>query len=260
MLDTFNDTAPNGTGATYKGIDYNFLKGELEKFKDKKIILCAHYFYGPSETTQVKELIGNNNNIIGMFCGHTHRYAKYMSTYGKKIFETGNYSYSLNGSTTIYNPDTTWGFRNLELTSNGIETSVIRPTHTFNFDGNTYTHNYSIEDIEIIDTNIVYKNTADFHFKKDDNNNTTFNILSELPKNVYTLKDCQQISKNTDINDITEIGVYISRSVANSTTLTCDGGSLPTGTAAFKLVNEKLNGDLGDNINSYSIRQTLQPL
>lgn len=263
MLDTFNNPALTGAGGTYKGVNTTFLSNELKKFKDKKIFLCAHFFDKDNESETFKNIVKNNDNIIALFCGHTHTYRSYNlgAEYGNKmLYMTGNYSVSLNRSATIYNPDTTWGFRNLELTSSGIETSVIRPTHTFKFDGNTYTHNYSIEDIEIIDRNIVYKNTADFHFKKDDNNNTTFNILSELPKNVYTLKDCQLISENTDINDITEIGVYISPSVAVSTTLTCGGGSLPTGTAAFKLVNEKLNGNLSDNINYYAMRQTLQPL
>ena len=259
MLDTYNDTAPHGGGGTYKGIDYNFLKGELEKFKDKKIILCAHYFHGPSETTQIKELIGNNNNIIGMFCGHTHVYSEYMSSYGKKIFETGNFSYSLNGSTTIYNPDSTWGFRDLRLTENGIVTKSIRPAHTFVFEGETYEHEYTEGTATILSSSNIYKETANFHVEKDTPNNVTNQLLQELYSHVYTLKDSIIIQPNTDLNDITDIGVYMSINRGNTETLTCGEESVPWNYGGFKLINEKVTGHLGENITARSVRQTFIP-
>ena len=260
MLDTFNDTALDGGGGTYKGIDYNFLKGELEKFKDKKIILCAHYFYGPSETTEVKELIKNNNNIIGMFCGHTHNYSEYNSSYGKKIFETGNYSYLWrDGIGVYYNNNHTWGFREIKSTEDGIITKSIRPAHTFVFEGETYEHEYTEGTATILSSSNIYRETANFHVEKDTPNNVTNQLLQELYSHVYTLKDSIIIQPNTDLNDITDIGVYISVNRDNTETLTCGEESLFWTYGGFKLINEKVTGNLGENVTYVFIRQTFIP-
>ena len=260
MLDTFNDTALNGAGATYKGIDYNFLKGELEKFKDKKIFLCAHYFDGTNETEQVKNLIKNNNDIKALFCGHIHTYSEYESeTLGHKIFLTGNYSYSLNGSTTIYNSNTTWGFRDLRLTENGIVTKSIRPAQTYVFNNETFEHAYTESEETVISENEIYKETASFHVKKDKTSNVVHNFLKCIFKHVYTLADSEMINPNSNLNNITETGVYLSRNKENTETLTCGEDNLPWNGGGFKLIVEKLTGNLGQNISSRFLCQTLRP-
>lgn len=265
MLDTFNDTALNGAGATYKGIDYNFLKGELEKFKDKKIFLCAHYFYGPDETTELKNLISNNQDIIGMFCGHTHNYSEYHSSYGKRIYETGNYSCSLGYDSTkgyyvpVYKPEGTWGFREIKSTENGIITKSIRPAHTFVFEEETYEHEYTEGTATILSSSNIYRETANFHVEKDTPNNVTNQLLQELYSHVYTLKDSIIIQPNTDLNDITDIGVYMSINRGNTETLTCGEESLPWTYGGFKLINEKVTGNLGENVTYRYIRQTFIP-
>lgn len=262
MLDTFNSTSPNGAGAIYKGVNTTFLNNELKKFKNKKIFLFAHYFDKNNESETFKNIVKNNDNIIALFCGHSHNYRTYNlgEEYGNKmLYMTGNYSYSLNGSITIYNPDTTWGFRNLKLTENGIETEVIRPSHTFLFDNINYTHTYSIEDNEIITRQIVYKNTSNYHIEKDTNNNLLPEILREIYKKVYTLEDSLIIEKNSDLNNIQNPGIYISPNLTTTETLNCGGENLPYTNGGFRLINQKNTGNIGENESSRFITQYIFP-
>lgn len=127
-LDNYNSKLePNRTGdPDYTPTDVDYVKEQMEKYPDcKNVWLVAHAFEHEQETDAFKSLLKGEKRIKGLFAGHTHQCSviKLDNSFGgKKIAQTGNYSYTWYTAIpeTINMADVKnsfWGFRELNITS-----------------------------------------------------------------------------------------------------------------------------------------------
>jgi len=141
MLDTFKALPASAPcGADYTKIDYDFLKSALDKYKGKRMFLCAHYFDANSEdnktfTDAVRDLIKVNNDIVFMYRGHTHinSVTDMGDAYGgKRIIDIGGYGYKgekINGKYvfSIFDFKWAWGYQIIEVYDEFIKTYHLKP-------------------------------------------------------------------------------------------------------------------------------------
>lgn len=137
-LDTFEHQDPEeyDDDGTYKQVDTTYLSEQLELCSGKTIFLCSHYFNYNNESSTFKEMVRTNDDIVCLLAGHTHnsRVINLGSDYGNKLLlETGHYSYA--GSSAGDPENCMWGFRDVTLTSNGINSSYIVPEYTVTISG-----------------------------------------------------------------------------------------------------------------------------
>lgn len=138
-LDNYNDNLePYRNGdPSYTPTDTDYVKEQLQKYPDcKNVWLVAHMFEPAKETEEFKSIVKNEDRIKGLFAGHTHKcdVKKLDSSWGgKKIAETGNYSYTYY---TAYPPsdptefitkvqDSFWGFRELRISDEAAISNYI---------------------------------------------------------------------------------------------------------------------------------------
>ena len=151
MLDTFKALpAKGGCGAKHTQIDYDFLKSALDKYKGKKIFLCAHYFDTRGEnnktfTDAVRELIKDNGDIVFMYRGHTHinSVTDMGDAYGgKRVIDIGGYGYEgmvIDGkyNFSMFDFKWAWGYQIIEVYDEFIKTYHIKTdTHYVAGNGN----------------------------------------------------------------------------------------------------------------------------
>lgn len=133
LLDTYGehlDPTVHSDG-TYSGADVGYIKALLDRYPDKKVILCAHFFTPDIESAEFKTLVREESRILCLFCGHNHksRVAPLGEAYGNKsLLYTGNYSYSGEKEDPLRCP---WGFRDLVITEEGIVSRYITPKNTY---------------------------------------------------------------------------------------------------------------------------------
>ena len=74
MADTFAAVpAVGASGSSHTKLDGGFLQSFLEKYKGKKIFLCAHYFDAyESFDGKTKQIIKECSDIVCLFRGHVH--------------------------------------------------------------------------------------------------------------------------------------------------------------------------------------------
>lgn len=153
MLDNFNShLEPNATeNSVYTPSDMDFIQSEMAKYPDDKVWLVAHYFHASSETEAFKELVKNNDRIMGLFGGHDHMGdVKSTTAWGDKPYAMcGTYARSgtMTGEHTVgegsrfgYEPkplteaqqasldasiNNFWGFRELKITPDSAESNYI---------------------------------------------------------------------------------------------------------------------------------------
>lgn len=147
MLDNFNANlnAPEHNHGTYSFSDTEYISSVMEQYPDKKVFLCAHDFAFADECDVFKRLVRENNRILGLFAGHTHKseILPMGSEYGGKcLYRTGNYSYS--GEK---NPaDSMWGWRELIVGDKTVSTAYVVPNSTVMVGGEQITVKYHRQD------------------------------------------------------------------------------------------------------------------
>lgn len=140
------DTHSDGT---YVGVDAAEVRALMERYPDKKVILCAHWFHMDAESEEVRQLIRSDARILCLICGHAH-ISRILSTGeengNKPILYTGHYSYSGEKNTLrCLN-----GYRELVIDGDRITSKYIVPSHTYTVENVRFTNEYAEQDeIEI---------------------------------------------------------------------------------------------------------------
>lgn len=99
------DTFPEGMeenydvekGTPYVQVDVEYIQSVMDQYPTHKVWLVSHYFHHKGESDAFRELVRENDRIIGLFAGHSHQSSvipmgeEYAN---KTIAQTGHYSYS----------------------------------------------------------------------------------------------------------------------------------------------------------------------
>lgn len=242
MLDNFRDLSNiTESGSVYTGIDMVFLQEQINKFKDKNIVLCSHYFDINNES-DLSTLISNNDNIITLIQGHSHK-ANISDFNTKKIINIGNFSYPMD-MLNITEQDL-WGFSYIYTKNNGLHYKHCIPPfkYTNAFD---YSDTWRYINSTVIDSNFTkYDDTKNANIIINSNSihSRPLKYEEKINRNTNTLNDYIIISANTDLNNL-GVGCYMSCTQAISSTLLnipldeIDGG--------FKLIVEKIRHHKND--------------
>lgn len=132
----------------YTGADMDFIKKQMETYPDKRVIICSHYVEPWRDTEEFKALL-RDDRVVCLFAGHTHNSEIWHmeEEYGsKKTIFTGQYS-ELN---TKMLTKVMWGFRELIITDEYLESNYITPANTLTLNGEKINHPYGKQDGIII--------------------------------------------------------------------------------------------------------------
>ena len=103
----------------YLPVDVDYIQDQMDAHPDHKVYLVSHYFNMGAESEEFKALLRDNNRIVTLFQGHTHKCSVISlgeDCGSKTILQCGNFSYSGNKESTQSIVDSFWGFRDLILT------------------------------------------------------------------------------------------------------------------------------------------------
>lgn len=262
VLDTFNLPTTTGSGGSYKPVDVEYLRSvlALDEKNEKKYILFSHYFQESSETTEFKNIVENDDRILYLVQGHTHMY-EIQDFAGKKLITGGNVSvWLINGiGTRTYDAENTWGYVIHELTEDGMTVQHIQPAGVYFYDNNS-TERIEFPGLQsektVISTGISYKKSYDFSLEKDIANKNLYRG-NRLFEKTQSLKYARELISGTDLNNITEVGVYKCISSSSAQTLLNIPNNLNSG---FLLKVEMTQDATKTNkAANYSIRQTIIP-
>jgi hypothetical protein len=120
----------------YSPMDTEWVGGVMDKYPDKKVILISHFFDSSKEKRNSENIV-KDSRVVALFVGHHHhsRYQTLGSEFGNKyLIFAGNYSYGDSEKDPGSSP---WGFRDLILTDDRIETTYIIPANTIKVNGST---------------------------------------------------------------------------------------------------------------------------
>lgn len=125
MLDTFNSIpAKAASGSDVTVINESFLRDCLDSNSGKSIFICAHYIETQKTITpEIRDIIKNNDDIVFLFRGHTHRGAIIDlgdDFGGKKLIDIGGYGYcgmkiDNRYEFNIFDREWAWGYQILEI-------------------------------------------------------------------------------------------------------------------------------------------------
>ena len=167
------------------------------------------------------------------------------SDYGNKLLlETGHYSYA--GSSAGDPENCMWGFRDVTLTSNGINSSYIVPEYTVTISGEQVQDVWHTQDAAIIPINVQYQDTASNIINDDLVKHDEFNLLSMT----------KVLNENEELNNVTEPGVYACASTAIANTLLHKPVTFSTN---IKMIVEKSQSPLAATYSLKWISQTIIP-
>jgi predicted MPP superfamily phosphohydrolase len=130
MLDTFSQNLePNYKGNPLDSpADVAFVKSEMAKHPEcKNVYLVAHYFHTGVQSEEFKALL-KDSRVRGLFQGHTHQSSIVTlgaEFGGKKIAQTGNFSYTGESASADAVKNSFWGFRELIITPESAISSYI---------------------------------------------------------------------------------------------------------------------------------------
>ncbi len=130
--------------AVFTPLNIEFIRGEMAKYPDKKVILCAHHFAFDRENPEAHELV-LDDRVVCMFSGHVHRSSIYTMPddwNNKLLFRTGNYSYSKEEPPML----SMWGFRDVYLSDDEVTSRYIVPENTIIYKGEKITVPYGTQD------------------------------------------------------------------------------------------------------------------
>ena len=117
MPDSFgNNLEPSShmSEGEYSEFDVEAIKKQMAEYPSHKVYIISHHIDMNKQDSAFLELLKSNNNIIGLFSGHTHTASTLSgNTYGGKVLaETGNFSYTDDDDKETH----FWGFRDLVIT------------------------------------------------------------------------------------------------------------------------------------------------
>lgn len=161
MADTFADVPGHGAaGSAHTLLDETFLLECLEKYKGKKIFLCAHHFNADRTFAEsTKQIIKENEDIVCLFRGHVHinDVIELGEAFGgKQLIDIGGYGYSgrkvdNKWEFNIFDFKWAWGYQIIEIYDDKIKTYHIKT-------GNKYIATNGVFDVtETIEGEVEYK-------------------------------------------------------------------------------------------------------
>ena len=138
MADTFADTPASkknpGGGAPINPIHEDFLRESLEKYKGKKIFICAHHIDGDRITEEGKRLIKESGDVVFMYRGHVH--VNSVMDMGEecgnvKLFDIGGYGYAMHVidgkyDFNVFDFKWAWGYQIIEVYDDKIKTYHVK--------------------------------------------------------------------------------------------------------------------------------------
>jgi 3',5'-cyclic AMP phosphodiesterase CpdA len=138
MADTFASTPASKTdpcgGSVRNPIDDEFLRASLEKYKGKKIFICAHHIDDSLITEEGKRLIEESDDVVFMYRGHVHIH-NVLKLKGAcesvPLIDIGGYGYTgkvFNGKYdfNVYDYSIAWGYQILEIYDDKIRTYHVK--------------------------------------------------------------------------------------------------------------------------------------
>ena len=138
LMDTYKgglDPTEHHDGV-YTGANMEFIKKHMDAHPDKKVIICSHFIDPRKDTAEFKALL-REDRIICLFAGHTH---------GSKIWtldeEYGSKNVIFTGQYSELNVNSMWGFRELILNDDYIESNYITPESTVIINDEKIDHHY----------------------------------------------------------------------------------------------------------------------
>ncbi len=146
LMDTYKaklDPTEHSDG-TYTGADMKFIRSAMEKYPDKRVIICSHYVEPWKDCEEFIDLLRNDGRVVCLFGGHIHRSEIWgMEEYGAKpVFSCGHYADAGVKPAT----DCMWGYRRLVLNDDYIESCYVTPQNEIFIDGERILHPYGEQD------------------------------------------------------------------------------------------------------------------
>lgn len=109
---------------TYSAFDVAYLKKMMSQYPEHNVYIVSHHInMAQQQDSQFLNLLQTNENIVGLFSGHTHSALTLggeddTTTYGgKTVAQTGHFSWEKD--------TTSWGFRDLVITADSAECKYI---------------------------------------------------------------------------------------------------------------------------------------
>ena len=138
MADTFATTPCSkknpGGGSPINPIHDDFLRECLEKYKGKKIFICAHHIDGARITEEGKRLIKESGDVVFMYRGHCH--VNETIEMGEecgdvKLFDIGGYGYAMHiidgkYDFNVFDFKWAWGYQIVEIYDDKIRTYHVK--------------------------------------------------------------------------------------------------------------------------------------
>lgn len=125
----------------YQPMDVDFIQEQMDAYPDHRVYLISHYFNMNLESEEFKALLRDNDRIITLFQGHTHK-CNILSLGeecgSKYILQCGNFSYSGDSETTDDILNSFWGFRDLVITQEKAVSRYIIAESDATVNGNKY--------------------------------------------------------------------------------------------------------------------------
>ena len=130
----------------YTAIDVSFVKNEIEKNPNcNKIFILSHHLNMDKESTEFMSLLSNDSRIVGLFSGHTHKSSiSLIDANGIYIPHALSGNFSEGGKQTSSN--FSWGFRDLQITKDGISTRYYTASAKYYVDEQEYASTGSVSD------------------------------------------------------------------------------------------------------------------
>lgn len=154
MLDTFNSTpAKTASGSPYTPANIEFLKKELASLNNEKIFLCAHHICDEKESEEFKQIVREDDRILGMFRGHTHlnKILTYEDLGNKPLVDIGGYAYM--GKKigdryvfSIFDKSWAWGYQIVEVYDREIKSYHVTPAITYHASNGVFDIPHSTSD------------------------------------------------------------------------------------------------------------------
>lgn len=121
FLDNFSgdlDPDHNHDGV-YTQSDVAYIEQMMAEYPEHDVYLVAHYFDVNNESAAFKQLVKENDRIIALFAGHTHK-TGIIAIGEKNVAQTGNFAYFKDSAKESF-----WGFRELVITDENAYSQYI---------------------------------------------------------------------------------------------------------------------------------------
>ncbi len=143
MADTFPGTPAKkdnpASGSAVAPLDDEYLRVNLEKYKGKKIFICAHHIDSNLVTEEGRRLIKESGDVVCMFRGHIHINGVYDmgEAYGNvELIDIGGYGYcgmQYDGKYdfNVFDFKWAWGYQIVEIYDDKIRTYHVKTDNKY---------------------------------------------------------------------------------------------------------------------------------